>query len=588
MGAAANHEGTASATAKAFDVFLSYNGADRPQVKSVAETLKSERFEPWFDEWCVIAGRPWQKQIVDGLSKSACCAVFVGEASLGDWEREELQLALNRAAKDPEFRVFFVLLPGIPDPFEPGHLSPFLSMRTWVDLRRGIADSWSFQCLVNAVKGIPLGPGRDVEPRPGVCPYRGLQVFDVGDADFFYGRDGEVQRLVEKLKGAAFLSVLGPSGSGKSSLVRAGLIPALRRGTLPGAEAWRIEVLTPREHPLDVLSGRLVGLFPDLVAYRVRDELAADARTLRLLSSGGGQTVAWVVDQFEEVFTLCRDEHERGQFILNLLHAATSQGPSKVILTMRADFYPRCAAYPELAQMMARDQFLVGPMDAESLRQAVVEPARRVGLDFEPGLVATILDDVGNEPGALPLLEHALLELWERRRGSLMTLEAYQESGGVGGALAKRAESIWDEFSPDQRQIAQRVLLRLIQPGEGAEDTRRRVEMGDLFSGASEQSEIEAVVGVLTQARLLTTTGGERSGESLVEVSHEALIRGWPRLREWADEDRQGLLIHHRLAEAAQEWEALGRDPGALYRGARLLAAREWADEHEDRLNALE
>jgi WD40 repeat protein len=582
-------------TASRFDVFLSHNSRDKPTVERIAEKLKRAGLEPWLDKWWLTPGGSWQEELVEGLRASAACAVFVGPSDIGEWENQELAVALDRAAKDRTFRVFLVLLPGLPEPFDPTALSPFVSTRTWVDLRKGIDDGRTFQSLVNAIKGVPLGPEVPLEPREDVPPYRGLQTFREEDAEFFFGRDGDVQRLIEKLKTTRFLGVLGPSGSGKSSLVRAGLLPALRRGPLPASDGWTIAVLTPGAHPLTALGARLLRLYHRNGMQKTVDGLRRDSRTLQLATSlaladrPASEHVVWVIDQFEEVFTLCRDERERAQFFANLLHAASIPGgQSVVVLTLRADFYHRCAAYPELSQQIAAQQFLVSPLDADGLRQAVEEPARRVGLVLEEGLVATILEDVENQPGALPLLEHALLELWERRRGGMLTLEGYRESGGVAGAIAKRADEIYTSFTPEEQAIARRTLLRLTQPGEGTEDTRRRATLGELVLHAGEEQAVEGVVRALVDARMLTTSGDGQADGRWIDVSHEALIRGWPRLRQWLDEDRAGFLVHRRLTEAAQEWERLDRDDGVLYRGARLAEAIDWKGRNEGALNELE
>ena len=401
--------------------------------------------------------------------------------------------------------------------------------------------------------------------------------------------------MVEKLKATRFFAVLGPSGSGKSSVVRAGLIPRLRAGALPGSDTWTIRVLTPGSHPLTALAAHLLRLFSQDTMQKTLDQMTADPRTLHLACSLAlaerppSELVMWVIDQFEEVFTLCGDEQERKQFLDNLLYAASiPDGRSMVVLTMRADFYSRCAAYPALSALIASQQFLISPMDLDGLRQAIEEPAWRVGLEFEEGLVATVLDYVANEPGALPLLEHALLELWELRRGRMMTLEAYRQTGGVHGALAKRADMVYAAFSPEQQEIVRRIMLRLTAPGEGTEDTRRRATITELVTGPGEGEAIENVVRAMADARLLTAGADEQSGERLVDVSHEALIRSWPRLRKWIDEDRASLRLLRRVSEAAQEWQRLNRDEGVLYRGARLAQALEWREHHETMLNELE
>jgi WD40 repeat protein len=577
-----------------FDVFLSHNSREKPVVERIAEKLKRAGFEPWLDKWCLTPAGDWQDELAGGLRASAACAVFVGPSGIVCWEDLEYKLATDRMAKDRAFRVFLVLLPGLPEPFDASALPPFLSTRTWIDLRQGIEERRGFQSLINGIKGLPLGPERAIEPRNDICPYRGLQPFDEDHAEFFFGRDADIQRLIEKLKVTRFIAVIGSSGSGKSSLVRAGVVPALKKGVLPDSDTWTIRVFTPGAHPLAALAANILRLYPHEAMNKTLDQLAADERTLHLAVSLGlaerpaRERVVWVIDQFEEIFTLCSDERERAQFLANLLYAAfIPQGRCTVILTLRADFYPKCATYPELSARMSEQQFLVSLMGANNLRQAIEEPAWHVGLEFEQGLVETILDQVENQPGALPLLEHALLELWERRRGTMMTLEAYHESGGVEGAIAKRADAIYVSFDPEQQTIARRIMLRLTQPGEGTEDTRRRATMPELITREGESQVVEGVVQEMANARLLTTNTDEQSGEQIVDVSHEALIRGWPRLRKWIEEDRAGLRILRRLTEASREWQT-GRDESLLYRGARLAQAVEWRERNEGALNEME
>jgi WD40 repeat protein len=584
-GVAANEEGPR------FDVFLSHNSRDKPLVERIAERLKRSRLEPWLDSWHLVPGADWQKGLAEGLAASRSCAVFVGPADLGAWENQEVGVALDRAATDPEFRLFLVLLPGLPERFDPVELSPFLRLRTWVDYRRGLDDERPFQALVGAIKGLPLGPSVPIEADTAVSPYRGLEVFEEEHAEFFFGRDADVQRLLEKLKGSRFLAVLGASGSGKSSLVRAGLVPALRHGAPSGEKRCEIAILRPGAHPLETLAAQLARLHGGRAMQHTLDALAGDSRTLHLagslaLAERPGTRLLLFVDQFEEVFTLCRDERERTAFFANLLYAATiPDGGTVVLLAMRADFYDRCGAYPELAQQLAAAQYLVSPLRPDGLRHAVEEPARLAGLAFEPGLVATILEGVADQPGALPLLEHALFELWRRRSGGMLTLAGYRESGGVQGAIAKRAEEVFESLDEGQQELARRTFLRLTQPGEGTEDTRRRAPLTELEGGATD---VSPVLDRLAGARLVVTSRDETGGEEVVEVSHEALIRGWPRLRRWLDEDREGLRTHRRLTTAAEEWRDLGRDPKALYGGARLATAAAWAATNDAALNELE
>ncbi|MDA0159823.1 TIR domain-containing protein [Solirubrobacter ginsenosidimutans] len=555
-------------TIATFDVFLSHNSRDKDTVERIAERLRSAGVNPWLDRWALVPGGEWQHELGAGLEASEACAVFVGPNDLGDWELQEVALAVDRAATERGFRVFPVLLPGVQEPFEPNRLPHFLRTRTWVDFRRGHEDSRALQDFIHAVRGIPFGPSVVVRS-DDICPYRGLQVFDAEHAEFYFGRDAEIQRLLEKLKTDRFLAVLGPSGSGKSSLVRAGLVPALALGGAHHA------VVRPGAAPLTALAAAVAGLAPGTAMQATLDALAGDPRTLHLAvvqALGTQARLVLVVDQLEEAFTLCTDDAERRAFFSTLLFAAAAPGgPCVVVLTLRADFYPRCAAYPELSQLVSGQQFLVSPMDRAAVRQAIEEPARRVGLEFEEGLIDTILDDAGSGHGSLPLLEHALLELWERRRGRMLTLEGYRDAGGVEGALAQRADEVFAHLTSAEQELARRALLRLTQPGEGTEDTRRRAPLSELAGN-------EPAVDELVAARLLTIDNDE------VEVSHEALIRAWPRLRGWIDADRANLRVQRRLTDAAREWDRLQRDDSALYRGARLAEAREFRGD----LNALE
>jgi WD40 repeat protein/DNA-binding SARP family transcriptional activator len=426
-------------------------------------------------------------------------------------------------------------------------------------------------------------------------PYLGLQTFDERDAARFFGRAADVTRLLDRLGGTRFLAVIGSSGSGKSSLVRAGLIPALRRGASPGSDTWAVRALRPGSAPLRTLAHALVdldrsSLDRDATFRRLlRDDRELHELVRRARQHGlDAERVLLVVDQLEEVFTLCSDVEQRRAFLDNLTTAATTpDGRTIVIATLRADFYGRLADHPRLADLASSHQFLVPPMDEVGLADAIEGPAHAAGLRLEARLTETILRDVARQPGALPLLGHALLELWRRRSGSSLTLEGYRATGGVEGALAQRAEAVHGSLTTDEQAIARRVILRLTQPGDGTADTRRRVTFAELVSREEERAAVDRVVGTLTDARLLTT-GGPPDGERHVEVAHEALIRGWPRMRAWIDEDRGGLLVHRRLTAAASQWERLDHEPGALYRGVQLTEAAAWAERDGAATNPVE
>ncbi|MCZ6782511.1 MAG: AAA family ATPase, partial [Proteobacteria bacterium] len=420
------------------------------------------------------------------------------------------------------------------------------------------------------------------------CPYMGLRAFQPEDAALFFGREDAAAGLLSRLSGARLLSVVGASGSGKSSLVRAGLVPALRQGALPGSRDWPVVLLTPGAHPLTELAAQLAQQTATSAASLLAD-LESDPRSLDLavrqvlVDATAGARLLLVVDQFEELFSLTRDETERRRFIDALLHAVTVPGGRTVaILALRADFYGEAAGYPGFAEALEASNTLLGPMGEDDLRATIERPAQVAGLRLEPGLSDLILNDVGTEPGGLPLLSHALLETWKRRDGRTLTIAAYRAAGGVRGAIAQTADAVYATLPEGDQATARNLFVRLTELGEGTEDTRRRVAFAEVVPDSEEGTAVREVIGTLADARLLTT------GEDSVEVAHEALIREWPRLRRWLDEDRDGLRLMRHLTESAQGWEAADRDTDELYRGARLSAAGDWAATSAPALNPLE
>ena len=325
---------------------------------------------------------------------------------------------------------------------------------------------------------------------------------------------------------------------------------------LPGSEDWALALLRPGEHPL-----------------RALEEATAEA------ASGGRLIVA--VDQFEEAFATCHDESERAAFVDALIGCARdSNRRALVLVAVRADFYGRCAVYPELSRLIGANHVLVGPMRRDELRRAIEMPARRAGLRVESDLADALIADVEGEPGALPLLSTALLELWQRRDGRRLRLSAYEQLGGVRSAIARLAETTYAALEPGRQEVARRILLRLAGHGEGESVVRRRVELAELEVERDER--VAEVLSVLAADRLVTV------GEGEVEVAHEALLREWPRLRGWLEEDAEGRRMQLHLGAAAREWAADGRDPGELYRGARLASALEWSVTHGHELNTSE
>lgn len=472
-------------------------------------------------------------------------------------------------------------------------------------------------------------------PSPGFPPYKGLEYFDESDAEAFFGREVLTARLVARIvhmlsqdkagttKEPRFLAVIGASGSGKSSILRAGVIPALKHDKPPANGVissedlpnWMIRIITPTARPLDSMAAIFS---PGLRSTRSREDLCialmrdthklyqliqSQAAKLEHKRDGRGAFIL-IVDQFEELFTLCCDEAERKAFIDNLLylagilspklHPSLSQDeyPGIVVVGLRADFYAQCAPYPALRQALSQGQEYIGPMSSDELRLAIEEPARLGGWALEPGLVEILLQDLGAtenqqaEPGALPLLSHALMETWECRRGRTLTLSGYLEAGGVRGAITRTAETTYARLSPDDQATAQEIFLQLTELGDSGLETRRRVALSELMPLAEndpvQSTAKQAILKTLADARLITT-----SIES-IEVAHEALIRQWPRLREWLEKNREGMRLRRQLGDSALVWDRLKRDSGALYRGAQLLQAVEWAQAHPGILNSLE
>ena len=404
-------------------------------------------------------------------------------------------------------------------------------------------------------------PAGTMEER-AVCPYKGLASFDRSDAEYFCGRERIVSDLVARLAESTLVGIVGPSGIGKSSLLRAGLLSALGAGVLPGSASWPQVLVRPGERPCEELARALGGEEPDVV----------------LAALEPGERLVVAVDQLEELFTVCEREGERVALLDQLASAACDTDRRVlIVVALRADFYGRCASYTRFAELLSSSHVLVGPMSREKLARAIELPADRAGLEVEPALVEDLVTDVAGEPGGLPLLSTMLLELWRVRDGRVLRAERYAASGGVRGAVARLAENAYQRLDEPGRRVARGLLLRLVHGEDGAL-VRRRLPRAELeqIDGA------EPVLAALTDARLLTASDGE------VEISHEALLTQWPRYRAWLEEDRVGRRLHAHLTEISREWDAGGQDPGDLYRGARLTAALDWSGQHQDELSPVE
>jgi WD40 repeat protein/serine/threonine protein kinase len=408
-------------------------------------------------------------------------------------------------------------------------------------------------------------------------PYKGLRAFQEADAADFYGRDGLIETLIQRLTEAVaeqrFLAVVGPSGSGKSSVIKAGLIPAIRSGRIPAWRKWFIVEMTPGEQPLAELENALLKIAPSpapdigsLLKHKDGLSKAADA-----VLTGSELEVVLVIDQFEEIFTLVTNEQSRAHF-LSILHQAVlvPQSRVRILITLRADFYDRPLLYAGFGDLIRKRTEVILPMSAAEIEEAIIAPAERVGLTLESGLAEQIIADVIEQPSVLPLLQFTLTELYEHRAKTQMTREAYHSTGGVSGALARRANELYEQMSPPQRRVVEQIFLRLVTLGEGAEDTRRRALQSELLSLAAAESDIQHVIETFGRYRLLTFDRDPITRTPTVEVAHEALIRTWGTLREWLNQNRDNLRLHRQLAASVAEWQQAERDPSFLASGARL------------------
>ncbi len=415
-------------------------------------------------------------------------------------------------------------------------------------------------------------------------PYKGLRAFEEADADDFYGREALVEHLVDRLGEnhpmVRFLAVVGPSGSGKSSVVKAGVIPALRRGALATSANWFIAEMTPGTHPLQELESALLSVAVKPATNLIKRLESSKDGLMRVVEAilPENEELLLVIDQFEEVFTLLDDEEQRTHLLNSLLFAVTNPGSRlRVIVTLRADFYDKPLLYEGFAGVMRQRTEVVVPLTSEELERAIVSPAERAGLEVEPELLATIINDLSEEPGTLPLLQYALTEVFERRTSHILTQAAYQASGGALGALARRAEEIFETMEPERQLLIRQLFLRLVTLGEGTEDTRRRLGWDELTSFTVDGPDVQAILGSYSKFRLLTLDRDPKTRAPTIEIAHEALIREWQRLRDWLSSGRESVRMQRRLAAGAEEWRVSNRDASFLLRGGLLQQMEDWA-----------
>lgn len=420
-------------------------------------------------------------------------------------------------------------------------------------------------------------------PTPRKNPYKGLDAFGEGDADDFFGRDELVQEILERLANSSFLTVIGPSGSGKSSVIRAGLVPALRRGALEGSSSWQIASLAPGGHPFAQFESALVRSAADptltnLTAQLRGDDLDVLRAVLRVVPEGG--RLVLVIDQLEELFLQVEDDAERDRFIRNLVEALEDPHSGlTVVTTLRADVLHLPLAHPRLGPVLVGGLVHVLPLTPAELAAACVAPAARVGVTVDPELAGELIAEVADHPGALPLFQYALTELFDRRSDDTMGLDGYRELGEVRGVVARRAEQTFVSLDQPAQGACRQVFLRLVSLGAEGEVGRRRAERSELDSLTDDVGAVSAVLERYGAARLLAFDRDPLSGSSAVEVAHEALLGAWPRLQGWIEDGRDDLRVQRSVSAAVREWEAAGRDEDYLLSGTRLDLAAAWRSE---------
>lgn len=581
-----------------YDVFLSYNSDDKRAVEVIGVRLRSVGLTAFLDKWHLKPGGSFQSGLLEALNASACFAFFVGQTGRGLWHNEEMQYALNKAVRTrDDYRVIPVVLPG----GDPSDVGGFVGLRTLIDFRPGLDDEDAFCQLVAGIKGVAPDSDKGLFDLPDTPrPYSGIKHFDYGQHGFYFGRDAEVQRLTAQLEKDRFVVVVGGSGSGKSSLVRAGLCTDAAEKATSGIRNWHRVVFMPGKDPLLELAANLAAHLPEGDRLKL-----VEAFTGAFITSGRGLTTALatlfpnrhepvllLVDQFEELFTqrpVTSTEQAawRGRtacFATNL-RSAVDNGFDwlRIIVTLRADFLDRFVSdeFPDFRALLERRQFWVTAMTRDDIREVIVRPAAERGAYLEKGLVERILSDVHGQATALPLLEEAMDIMWEKRRGPWLTHQAYTEIGGVEGALADKADRVFDSLSESQQIVARRFLLKLIQLGEGSRDTGRRMPFAELTSVSKDPEDFLTVLDSFSGARLISLSANPEEAsdvsraEKTAELAHEALIDHWGRLVRWLDQSRDDMLVDRRLAEAAHRWDdeakkTKGKPGGLLWRPPEL------------------
>ncbi len=573
-------------------VFISYSRRDKIFAERLARDLDDAGLVVWIDFRQITGGELWQNEIYRGIERSEFVIYCMSPASVESvWCNKEIA-----AAREQDKLII-----------------PIMVVDSYEDLQKSEALNWilnvhfisfvnryeqAYTELLNALPGSrPVGVYDEFDPESAQNPFKGLEAFQQTDAHFFFGREQMIERGLKRMQETRFLAFVGASGSGKSSLVRAGILPALRDGKISASETWRTALFTPGPRPMEALATRIIPYLEEdntrtmeRVIKNIQDlDIAKQYIDNMLTDAPKESRLLIVIDQFEEVFTRASDAEAKPFIDILVKAAASPEIRLQFILTMRADFFGSLSRYPELAQLFEQENMIiVTEMTAANIRRAIEGPVQAVGLKYEDGLVDRILDDVRSQPGSLPLLQYALRQLFDKRQGAVLTHEAYDEVGGVRRALAQHAEEIYSKLTDVQQETTRRLLLRLIEVGDSGEATRRKVARAELQFDDIEDSHVDEVIDILTAAdsRLLiasreisSTEGDDSEPITWLEVSHEALIREWDRFKTWVSSRLEDLQYNTEIRKLSQDWVAGGRDSAYLLVGKRLTRAEVWVED---------
>jgi hypothetical protein len=556
-----------------FDFFIAHAGPDDAAAERLYDLL-TPGSRPFLASRALRPGDDWDVIIADAQRHSAVTVVLVSRHTISAfYQREEIALAVDRSRHDPSrHRVVPIYLDGEVE----------VPYGLWIKHGIRVGEDGSLDDaaahLLSLLSDASEHGQSDISPSarraiPAPCPYKGLSAYGEADAELFFGRERLVDVLIARLVADRFVAVVGNSGCGKSSLVRAGLVPAVRAGRLPTLRDARVVVMTPGAQPLQSLSTLLSGADEEgasalATSLRQDPESFSTAASAAIAERDAGSLLL-VIDQFEEVFTLCTDADERATFLHVLVAAAKNpRAATRLVAVLRADLYGHCAQDPGFASLVSGSQVLVGAMNDEELAFAIERPARSVGLLVEPALTAAVTYEASNRPALLPLISHALLQTWALRAGSTLTATDLRQAGGVAGAIAATAESFYAALDIDGQLALRDLFLELVAPLDGPRAARRRISRRMLVQRL-DAPVADMLVDKAIAARLLSI---DEDGE--VELTHEAIVGSWPRLETWLDEGRSEIMLRRRIEDDAAAWLVRDRDPAYLYRGSQLGAAR--------------